>query len=44
MLSDWNLTPEGTCNQCGTPLPGVFEAEPGTWGPRRQPVRLANFR
>ena len=44
VLSDWNLTPEGTCNQCGTPLPGVFEAEPGTWGPRRQPVRLANFR
>jgi len=22
-------------------VPGVFDGPPGTWGPRRQPVRLA---
>ncbi len=43
-LLEWNLTEEGACNACGTPLAGVFEESPGDWGPRRQPVRLANFR
>ena len=40
-LSDWNLDAQGACNKCGTPLAGVFEAKPGHWGARRQPVRLA---
>lgn len=40
-LGAWNLDANGCCNQCGTPLAGVFEAKPGTWGSRRQPVRLA---
>ena len=44
VLSDWNLTPEGTCRFCGAPCAGVFDAQPGTWGARRQPVRLAHFR
>ena len=39
-LSAWNLDAAGRCNQCRTPLPGVLEALPGTWGARRQPVRL----
>jgi len=39
-LGDWNLTDDGECNRCRTPLPGVFEERPGTWGRRRQPVRL----
>jgi pyruvate formate lyase activating enzyme len=43
VLGDWNLTPEGHCRFCGTPCAGVFEARPGTWGARRQPVHLANF-
>jgi len=43
VLGAWNLTPEGNCRYCGTPCAGVFEARPGTWGARRQPVRLANF-
>ena len=43
VLSDWNITPEGKCNQCGTPVAGVFEAEPGRWGAKRQPVRLADY-
>jgi pyruvate formate lyase activating enzyme len=40
VLSSWNLTPDGRCNACGTPCAGVFEARPGQWGARRQPVRL----
>jgi pyruvate formate lyase activating enzyme len=44
VLSDWNLTEDGACVACGTLLPGVFETRPGSWGPRRQPVRLADFR
>jgi pyruvate formate lyase activating enzyme len=43
VLSEWNLTPEGACKACGTLLPGRFEPRPGSWGPRRQPVRLAEF-
>ncbi len=39
-LSTWALTPEGHCRECGTPLPGRFEASPGTWGRKRQPVRF----
>ena len=42
-LSDWNLTADGKCNACGTPLAGVFEARPGNWGAKRQPVRMANY-
>ncbi len=43
-LSTWGLGPDGGCERCGEPLPGVFEGRPGTWGARRQPVRLAEFR
>ncbi|WP_018950803.1 MULTISPECIES: AmmeMemoRadiSam system radical SAM enzyme [unclassified Thioalkalivibrio] len=43
-LSGWNLTADGCCNACGASVPGVFEARPGNWGARRQPVRLADFR
>ncbi len=42
-LTAWNLTPQGTCPGCQTPCAGVFEPEAGTWGPKRQPVRLAEF-
>ncbi|SOD94583.1 AmmeMemoRadiSam system radical SAM enzyme [Caenispirillum bisanense] len=40
-LGRWHLTPEGSCASCGTVLPGVFEAAPGTWGRKRLPVRLS---
>jgi pyruvate formate lyase activating enzyme len=43
LLSDWNLTDEGCCRNCGTALPGVFESRPGDWGLQRVPVRLRNF-
>ena len=41
VLTDWNLDAQGRCSHCGTALPGVFEAQPGHWGARRQPVRLS---
>jgi len=40
-LSTWNLTASGGCNACGAQCAGVFEARPGAWGARRQPVRMA---
>lgn len=42
-LKDWQLDAQGRCRQCGTACAGVFEAEPGHWGARRQPVHLADF-
>jgi pyruvate formate lyase activating enzyme len=39
-LTRWHLAEDGCCMDCGTPLPGVFEARPGNWGARRQPVLL----
>jgi pyruvate formate lyase activating enzyme len=41
-LSDWNLDSAGKCTQCGSQCAGVFEAKPGHWGAKRQPVRLAS--
>ena len=43
LLSEWELTPEGECRGCGATLPGVFNGGPGTWGGKRQPVRLADW-
>ncbi len=43
VITEWNLTEDGKCPQCGTPCAGVFEARPGDWGARRLPVRLADF-
>jgi pyruvate formate lyase activating enzyme len=42
-LGRWGFADRGRCAQCGTVCPGVFELEPGTWGGRRQPVRLAEW-
>ncbi len=43
VLTAWNVTDDGRCNACGTPCAGVFCGKAGTWGARRQPVRLSNF-
>lgn len=40
-LTAWRLTADGHCPDCGTVLAGRFEAAPGTWGRKRQPVRLS---
>lgn len=41
-LSDWNLTENGCCRNCGTACAGVFENKPGNWGSRRLPVRISS--
>jgi pyruvate formate lyase activating enzyme len=43
-LTAWHLDEAGRCRGCGARCAGFFEATPGDWGPRRQPVRLAEFR
>jgi pyruvate formate lyase activating enzyme len=43
VLSNWNLTADGSCIACGTRCAGVFEGRPGTWGAQRVPVRLRDF-
>jgi len=40
-LGRWGLDEHGRCSVCGEPLAGVFEAAPGRWGARRQPVRMS---
>ncbi len=42
-LGAYALTDDGHCASCGTRLPGHFDGPPGTWGARRQPVRLAGI-
>ncbi len=42
-LTAWELDGQGCCRFCGTPCAGVFDGPPGTWGARRQPVRLGSF-
>jgi pyruvate formate lyase activating enzyme len=38
-LGSYNLN-RGRCQACGYAVAGRFESHPGTWGSRRQPVRL----
>ncbi len=39
-LSGWGLNAAGRCQRCGAMAAGVFEAAPGSWGRKRQPVRF----
>jgi pyruvate formate lyase activating enzyme len=39
-LGRWGMRPDACCSACGQKIPGVFTAQPGTWGARRLPVRL----
>jgi pyruvate formate lyase activating enzyme len=43
VLTDWNLTDDGHCKNCGTRCAGVFDGPPGTWGAKRMPVRLRDY-
>ena len=40
VLSDWRLDGSGRCTACGTEVAGRIDGPPGTWGAKRQPVRL----
>jgi len=42
-ITAWYLSADGSCTRCGTPCAGVFEANAGRWGRRRQPLRLRAF-
>ncbi len=42
-LTDWNLTADGRCTECRAACAGVFEQQPGHWGSRYRPVRLADW-
>jgi len=42
-LSTWNLAikdRQAICKHCRTPVAGIFENKPGTWGSRRQAVQI----
>jgi len=43
VLDQWNISDRGCCLRCGKPCAGVFDGPPGTWGAKRQPVRLRDF-
>ncbi|HIM56858.1 MAG TPA: AmmeMemoRadiSam system radical SAM enzyme [Candidatus Latescibacteria bacterium] len=43
VLSEWTLTEDGRCRHCGSACHGHFDGPPGTWGARRQPVRMADY-
>ena len=43
-LGRWRLDDCGRCLKCGTACAGHFEGPPGTWGPRRLPIRIASVR
>jgi pyruvate formate lyase activating enzyme len=36
VLSTWRLDEHGCCDVCGTKCAGVFNAQPGNWGAKRQ--------
>jgi pyruvate formate lyase activating enzyme len=42
-LVAWHLDAKGRCLACGTPCAGVFDGPPGTWGQKRQPVKLGRI-
>ncbi|HOC41638.1 MAG TPA: AmmeMemoRadiSam system radical SAM enzyme [Thermoanaerobaculales bacterium] len=42
-LTAWHLDDEGCCRRCKARCPGRFDARPGSWGPRRLPVRLGDL-
>jgi len=43
VLHEWQLDDNGRCVSCGQVCAGVFGEAPGTWGAKRQPVRLGDF-
>jgi pyruvate formate lyase activating enzyme len=43
VMTHWTLANDGHCRKCGAPCAGVFEGQPGHWGAKRVPVRLAAY-
>lgn len=40
-ITSWRVAEGGRCAGCGEELPGVFEATPGGWGNRREPIQIS---
>jgi pyruvate formate lyase activating enzyme len=40
VLGKYNLKNKNECNKCGTICSGIFAEHAGTWGSRRQPIRI----
>lgn len=43
-LGTYQIDVAGCCPACQTPIPGRFAQQPGDWGARRQPIRIAAYR
>lgn len=43
VLTEWNLDKDGKCSNCKTPLAGIFEQAPGTWGANRLPIKISEY-
>ena len=43
VMTEWHLTDDGRCRDCGMACAGVYDGPPGTWGAKRLPVRLKDF-
>ena len=41
IITAWNLDRGGGCAACGETCPGLFEALPGSWGARREPLAIS---
>ncbi|OGX33200.1 MAG: AmmeMemoRadiSam system radical SAM enzyme [Omnitrophica WOR_2 bacterium RIFCSPHIGHO2_01_FULL_48_9] len=39
-LGEYHLKNKNQCAKCGTVCAGVFAEKPGTWGAKRQPIRI----
>ena len=39
-LGEWQLDGNGRCKECGTPLAGRFDSQPGKWDAQRQLIRM----
>lgn len=42
-LTDWKLTADGRCAECGAACAGRFDSSPGDWGARAMPIRISNY-
>lgn len=43
VMTDWQLSADGTCRYCGATIAGVFEETAGLWGAKRMPIRLRDY-
>lgn len=42
-LGTYAVDAQGCCASCGTKIPGRFDVEKGSWGSKRQPIRIGDY-